>query len=771
MPGLPLPLAPRAGGTVTSPTYISKADSPDVFNSTSPKTTAGINALTGDVLVAYAFSGDSTNTVTLSDSLGLTWTQPQTPMAVTGYAWLGVWVTVLAAPVTGLTVSFARTGSTTFGGNVAIVRGSSGVGGSGKTNNNTGTPSLTFTTLADNSLVFVFNNDFNGLDGATRAWVTSAGAFTETCYSFNASETAYGGYHANVGVAGSKTVGLTAPAGQVWGTIAVELKGIVSGGTTFNQTLTATAGITVLRTLRANPVRSVSQGSTATNARSSVKSLLASVGSSTAMTRLTGKLLPITQGSTVTVTKASIFQKTISAVATTAALILKRPGIVRDTTQASTTTNPRSISATRTAVDPISLVINKVDRTTIQTTQGVGPVVSKQAQLPRSSTVGSTASLLRRAGKVTTIVQTMSVGSPQRAVGKLVMATSTIILVVSAARTYLLSLLAAQSSSTSALKRANTTQLIAQGSSSTATRRAGATRVAGQGTSVAVPRLVSRFVVATQSTSASIVARNVVLRVLSVAVGSVATVAKRAGANRLAAQATATTANLRTGKVSAAALATSVTVARRASRSFLATQASTATITIQNVVLRTLTVAVGTAASVAKRVNMIRSATSALVTSRSVGAARAITAQQATTAAAIKQARVSKSATSTASASLISSFTRNLVLLAAQGTSASIRRVISRGLMVSQPTIPSVRRTIAKTLGVAVGVVSTITTPRRVVLVLAVQVGSIASIVRQKIIHVTDFVTRGSTRVDGRRRRSEVLGRPYNSRVRSIRKR
>ena len=37
--------------------------------------------------------------------------------------------------------------------------------------------------------------------------------------------TGYGGYHADAGTAGSKTVGLSAPSGQTYTTIALEVKG------------------------------------------------------------------------------------------------------------------------------------------------------------------------------------------------------------------------------------------------------------------------------------------------------------------------------------------------------------------------------------------------------------------------------------------------------------------------------------------------------------------------------------------------------------------
>jgi hypothetical protein len=60
-----------------------------------------------------------------------------------------------------------------------------------------------------------------------RSWLTSGvGALTEQTYDFESGRyTVYGGYHPDVGSAGFKTVGLSAPSGQKWATAAVEVTG------------------------------------------------------------------------------------------------------------------------------------------------------------------------------------------------------------------------------------------------------------------------------------------------------------------------------------------------------------------------------------------------------------------------------------------------------------------------------------------------------------------------------------------------------------------
>jgi hypothetical protein len=71
--------------------------------------------------------------------------------------------------------------------------------------------------------------DFNAVDGASRVWLTNDGAFTELTYSRAASVIgAYGGYHADAGAAGTNNVGLSAPTGQAYSIIALEVLGTAS---------------------------------------------------------------------------------------------------------------------------------------------------------------------------------------------------------------------------------------------------------------------------------------------------------------------------------------------------------------------------------------------------------------------------------------------------------------------------------------------------------------------------------------------------------------
>jgi hypothetical protein len=176
------------------------------------------------VLVAVGATSD--NGVTLAVSGGsLTWTQRQV-VSVASNCWVSVW-TATATSSTSFAVTFTRTGATSvfYGGNVLTFRGSAGVGASAKTNS-TGAPSLSLTTTAASSAIIVANADWNAVDGASRTWRTGAGTLSEVSYFRDSAQyTLYAGYHADAGAAGSKTLGLTAPTGQKYAIVAVEVQG------------------------------------------------------------------------------------------------------------------------------------------------------------------------------------------------------------------------------------------------------------------------------------------------------------------------------------------------------------------------------------------------------------------------------------------------------------------------------------------------------------------------------------------------------------------
>jgi hypothetical protein len=208
--------------SVTAPTLVSENEVSSWTTTTASKSTASFAVQAGDVLVAYGMTENSPNGLSISGG-SLTWTQQQLVNASNygrAYAW-----TATASTSTSITVTFTRSGSGQYGGDVLVFRGSGGIGASAKANA-TGAPSLSLTTAQASSAVVVGAVDWNAVGGASRAWRTGAGALTETTYATDpAHGTYYGGYHADAGAAGAKTVGLTAPTGQQYSIVAVEVKG------------------------------------------------------------------------------------------------------------------------------------------------------------------------------------------------------------------------------------------------------------------------------------------------------------------------------------------------------------------------------------------------------------------------------------------------------------------------------------------------------------------------------------------------------------------
>lgn len=203
----------------TPPTFIQEAETS--YNSaTSPKSTTAFNCLTDDLLVGVAGSADSPAVLdlTANDSVGnpLGWTL-MAPIKETGRAWAGMWWTRTVADHTALTGTLtSASGSFWFGGNVMTWRATRGIGAYAKVNSVDAAPSLDIVTRYDNSAIVVLCVDWDANSGASRVWRTGAGTFTELTYfaGGGSTYTIYAGYHADAGLAGLKTVGLTAPIQQ-----------------------------------------------------------------------------------------------------------------------------------------------------------------------------------------------------------------------------------------------------------------------------------------------------------------------------------------------------------------------------------------------------------------------------------------------------------------------------------------------------------------------------------------------------------------------------
>jgi hypothetical protein len=210
-------------GILMAVTFLAEYES--TWNDTTTPKTSSITTAPGDALVALGLSEAGTNTAltTPTGGTGLTWTLRQSDVASFEGAWL--W-TAIATTAETFTFSLARgVNARQWGFNVLKFGGVSAIGASNKATFNPGTPSVALTTTQANSAIVVGIADTSAKDGASRVWLTSAGAFTEQTYAFSSTiYTAYAGWYSNVGAVGSKTVGLSAPTSQTAGILAVELK-------------------------------------------------------------------------------------------------------------------------------------------------------------------------------------------------------------------------------------------------------------------------------------------------------------------------------------------------------------------------------------------------------------------------------------------------------------------------------------------------------------------------------------------------------------------
>lgn len=215
------------------PSFVAGNPAPAVWsNVTSPKT-AAVTLTAGDVLVHLGGTADSVTTLnTPTGGSSLSWTLQRT-VNTTNYPSLYAWTTATPSSQS-FTLQQTKSGDVNpfWGFSCLQFSGSNGIGNTAVTNT-TGAPSLAITTTQANSAIVVFVLDWNAVDGASRAWRTPAGATAivtggageVSYYRNNLQYAVYVGYHADAGAAGSKTVGLSAPAGQQYAICAVEVLG------------------------------------------------------------------------------------------------------------------------------------------------------------------------------------------------------------------------------------------------------------------------------------------------------------------------------------------------------------------------------------------------------------------------------------------------------------------------------------------------------------------------------------------------------------------
>lgn len=218
------------------------------YSQASTALTVTFDSAVGDVFVVRGATEDGTLTLaTPTGGTGLTWNLEQ---FWTGSTDAGVWIwTATASAInTAATLTVTRSGTCWGGFGMSRYSGSAGIGASNKAQSGTGTPSVAVTCSANSTLDCVVG-DWNAVDGATRTWLTingitpTSGNGLESGYDRNASlGSSYRARWDDVGTAGSKTAGLSAPSGMKWSAIAVEVLG-GAGSTNWTQTPTDDTGL------------------------------------------------------------------------------------------------------------------------------------------------------------------------------------------------------------------------------------------------------------------------------------------------------------------------------------------------------------------------------------------------------------------------------------------------------------------------------------------------------------------------------------------------
>lgn len=216
-----------------APTLVAEYESTFTSVASGTARLTSVTVASGDYLVILGCTPEAAN-ITLGTPTGggLTYTLRQsntTGSNCATYAW-----TAPSASVQTFNVSITS-GSGGFGyWGYTVLRysGSDGIGASSKTVGATGAPSLAVTTTGANSAVAGLTGDWNAVDGASRTWRTinsvtpTSGNGGERVYQRDSSAmTCYVASWSDVGAAGSKTTGLSAPSGQKYSMIAVEVLG------------------------------------------------------------------------------------------------------------------------------------------------------------------------------------------------------------------------------------------------------------------------------------------------------------------------------------------------------------------------------------------------------------------------------------------------------------------------------------------------------------------------------------------------------------------
>ena len=208
-------------------------------DATTSPVTFSVTMQAGDYIAVIAETSDSLRVVGTPSGGGLTYTLKASQVTTNwGNAYL--W-TAQSSTTQTFTLSVTPSGGNA-GANLNIIRayvfgGVSALGNVQQNHASTGNPSLTFTTTHDHSYVIWGSVDWNDVALGTPAY--SSGASQDLAYHSTAANYFFV-KNADAGTAGSYTVSITAPTGQKWSAVGIELVGTYVD----NQAPTVPSGVT-----------------------------------------------------------------------------------------------------------------------------------------------------------------------------------------------------------------------------------------------------------------------------------------------------------------------------------------------------------------------------------------------------------------------------------------------------------------------------------------------------------------------------------------------
>jgi hypothetical protein len=182
----------------------------------------------GEVLVVKAQSQQGDGGAFPTPTGGsLTYTLRQSD-ATASHDRIALWTAVVGTSPGSMTVSVGSPGAVNNNHSIVVERWSNAQLAASpvsvKATGVSSAPSTAITTAAGNSVVSWLDSDWNSVDGASRAYITSSATPVETGYRFITSNITFYWAYQLASTAGSQTFGLTAPGGQNWSLAAVEVQ-------------------------------------------------------------------------------------------------------------------------------------------------------------------------------------------------------------------------------------------------------------------------------------------------------------------------------------------------------------------------------------------------------------------------------------------------------------------------------------------------------------------------------------------------------------------